>query len=221
MLRAPDSKRSRNDSVVPPPRARRDSEEPTRAAAPLMPLEPTSEDIPTYEGSVATPSDATKLITPRDRRTPQPQKAVQLRSPTAPPPMPPRTRGLTPGPPPGAPVPLPGIAPAPAMAPMPQPPRDLGISGGPALPFSPSPPAASYPAWGAPAPIAPQRPTRDATPTARDAFDRPMAPNRPSMPQVAGFGTQKKKGLAPWMLIVGALVMAALAFAITRAFIHG
>jgi hypothetical protein len=107
------------------------------------------------------------------------------------------------------------------MAPMPQPPpQNLGISGGPALPFSPSQPAASYPAWGAPAPIAPQRPTRDATPTARDAFDRPMAPNRPSMPQVQGFGTQKKKGLAPWMLIVGALVMAALAFAITRAFIH-
>ena len=102
----------------------------------------------------------------------------------------------------------------------PPPPQNLGISGGPALPFSPSPPAASYPAWGAPAPIAPQRPMRDATPTARDAFDRPMAPNRPSMPQVAGFGTQKKKGLAPWMLIVGALVMAALAFAITRAFIH-
>jgi hypothetical protein len=209
-----DEKRSRNDSVLPPPRARRDSEEPTRAAAPLMPLEPTSEDIPTYEGSAETPSDATKLIAPRERRTPSPQKAVQLRSPAAPPPMPPRTRGPTPGPP----VPLPGIMPAPAMAPMPQPPRDLGISGGPALPFSPSPPAASYPAWGAP--ITAQRPPREATPTARDAFDRPMAPNRPSMPQVAGFGTQKKKGLAPWMLIVGALVMAALAFAITRAFIH-
>jgi serine/threonine-protein kinase len=247
--------RSRSDSVVPPPRARRDSEEATRAAAPLTPI---SEDVPTYEGAVQTPSDPTRLIAPRDRRTPQPQKAVTLRPPTAPPPMPPRSRGPTPGPPvapvpstlPGAPVPLPGIAPAmaslpqPAMAPLPQPgiapamgplpqpgmaalpqpapaapPRDLGISGGPALPFSPAPPAASYPAWGAPAAIAPQRPARDATPTARDSFDRPVV-NRPSMPQVAGFGTQKKKGLAPWMLIVGALVMAALAFAITRAFIH-
>jgi hypothetical protein len=36
---------------------------------------------------------------------------------------------------------------------------------------------------------------------------------------VAGFGAQKKPVFAPWMLVVGALVMAALAFAITRAFI--
>jgi hypothetical protein len=130
--------------------------------------------------------------------------------------MAPRPRGPTPG--------LPGIAPAPAMAPLPQAPPaaplTLGPAAGPALPFSPSPPAGDYPAWGAPAPIAPQLPLRDATPTARDSFDRPVATNRSAMPQVAGFGTQKKKTLAPWMLIVGALVMAALAFLITRAFIH-
>jgi hypothetical protein len=39
---------------------------------------------------------------------------------------------------------------------------------------------------------------------------------RPAPPPVAGFGKPKVQLLKPWMLIVGALVMAALAFAITR-----
>ncbi|MBC7975346.1 MAG: hypothetical protein H7138_10195 [Myxococcales bacterium] len=41
-------------------------------------------------------------------------------------------------------------------------------------------------------------------------------------PYVAGFGPRpaKKAALQPWMLVVGALIMAALAFAVTRAFIH-
>ncbi|MBV8759768.1 MAG: serine/threonine protein kinase [Deltaproteobacteria bacterium] len=222
-----------------PLRSRRDSstgdEEATRMRAPI--------DVP-FEPSNVTPSDQTRLIAPRDRRTPLPQRAV--RPPTAPPPMPPRSRGPTPGPPmpmPAPPLPglpmsglpstLPGspapIAPAPAMGQLPMPPQgppmppqgppqNLGISGGPGLPFQPSPPAAPYPAWGSA--IAPQRPPRDATPTARDSFDRPMFPPRPSQPQVAGFGAEKKKTLKPWVLVVGALVMALLAFAITRAFIR-
>ena len=184
-----------------------------------------------FEPSQHTPSDQTKLIAPRERRTPLPQRAVSPRPATAPPPMPvPQRggRGPTPGPPVAMlPTTLPGAAPiAPAMAPLPQPPgplpptpqpQNLGISGGPALPFQPAPPAAGYPQWGAA--IAPQRPMRDATPTSRDSFDRPVFPNRASQPQVAGFGAQKKKGLMPWMLVVGALIMALLAFAITRAFI--
>jgi serine/threonine-protein kinase len=76
---------------------------------------------------------------------------------------------------------------------------------------------AAYPPWGTP--IAPQRPVRDATPTAQDALDRPAYPRRTSTPEVAGFGAPTKSGLVPWMLVVGALVMAAVAFAITRAFI--
>ena len=216
-------------------RSRRDSsvgdDEATRMRAPL--------DLP-FEPSQHTPSDQTKLIAPRDRRTPLPQRAV--RAPTAPPPMPmpQRGRGPTPGPPmaplpstlQGAPAPI-----APAMGTLPQPPmplpptpqpsmpqpqmpqmpqpQNLGISGGPGLPFQPAPPG--YPPWGAA--IAPQRPLRDATPTSRDSFDRPVFPNRTPQPQVAGFGAQKKKGLMPWMLVVGALIMALLAFVITRAFI--
>jgi hypothetical protein len=69
--------------------------------------------------------------------------------------------------------------------------------------------------------IAAHLPVRDATPTAQDTFDRPMYTHRPSqMPQVAGFGRPKRPALQPWMLVVGAIVMAALAFAITRMFIR-
>jgi hypothetical protein len=92
----------------------------------------------------------------------------------------------------------------------------LGAQPG-APPFVPSQPAGAYPGWNPP--IATQRPLRDATPTARDSFDQPVFPNRPAMPQVAGFNRPRKTGLQPWMLVIGALVMAALAFAITRAFI--
>jgi hypothetical protein len=87
--------------------------------------------------------------------------------------------------------------------------------------FVPSQPAGAYPGWGPP--IAAQVPPRDATPTAQDSFERPVYPNpnRASLPQVAGFQRTMKSrgGLKPWVLVVGALVMAALAFAITRAFI--
>jgi serine/threonine-protein kinase len=90
--------------------------------------------------------------------------------------------------------------------------------------FMPSQNAGAYPNQGWGPPIAAQMPPREATPTAPDQYDqRAMYPNRPSMPQVAGFtnrGTIKTRGgLKPWVLVVGALVMAALAFVITRAFI--
>jgi hypothetical protein len=45
-----------------------------------------------------------------------------------------------------------------------------------------------------------------------------MFGNRQSAAQVPGFG-RRKSGIKPWVLVVGALIMAALAFAITRAFI--
>ena len=78
-------------------------------------------------------------------------------------------------------------------------------------------PQPSYPVWG----VQPQLPMRGASPTAPDALDRPMLQRPPQGPQVAGFGAPTKGGLQPWMLVVGALVMAALAFAVTRAFISG
>jgi hypothetical protein len=73
-----------------------------------------------------------------------------------------------------------------------------------------------YAQWG-PGGVAPQRQPRGASPTAQDMYERPVLQRNQMPPQVAGFGTKAKPQLLqPWMLIVGALVMAALAFAITR-----
>jgi len=229
-------------------RARRDSEdEMTRARAPLD-----LGKLDSYPPEEVT-GDATKLIAPRERRTPPGIRTANTiprnpRPSTAPPPMPARPRGPTPGPP------LPGLPPAARdsqppplattpgrdsqptppgresrpvmpMAPMPQPPgvasslasaANAPNAPGPAAAFPP-PASASFPSWNAS--IAPQRPLRDATPTVRDSFDQPVFPRTPSVPQVAGFGGAKRQGLKTWVLVVGALMMALLAFLITRAFI--
>ena len=58
----------------------------------------------------------------------------------------------------------------------------------------------------------PQPPMRPSQP-----MERPMIPR--DQAQAHMVATPKKSSLQPWMLVVGALVMAALAFAITRAFI--
>lgn len=80
---------------------------------------------------------------------------------------------------------------------------------------APPPPSAAYPVWSGQPGVIPQRAQRGASPTTQDMFDRPVLP-RAQTPQVAGFGKPKPQLLQPWMLIVGALVMAALAFVITR-----
>ena len=49
--------------------------------------------------------------------------------------------------------------------------------------------------------------------------ERPVVPREQAQAEMVA--SPKKPGLQPWMLVVGALVMAALAFAITRAFIGG
>ncbi len=87
--------------------------------------------------------------------------------------------------------------------------------------FPPPPPLAApplnNPVWNQP--IVAHHP-REAEPTAPDNFDRPKA-SRVSEPQVAGFqGGRPRSALRPWMLIVGALVIAAIAFAVTRAVLH-
>ena len=80
-----------------------------------------------------------------------------------------------------------------------------------------APPPMNNPVWNQP--IVAQR-LREAEPTAPDNFDRPKA-SRVSEPQVAGFqGGRPRSALRPWMLIVGALVVAALAFIVTRAVLH-
>jgi hypothetical protein len=117
-----------------------------------------------------------------------------------------------------APTPQPMMAPP---QPMLQPPQPMLQPPKPMLP-TPLPqhpqqtllpqPQQNYPMWGA----QPQQPMRGPAPMTPDAMQA-----RPSQgPQMAG-ASPSKKGLQPWMLVVGALVMAALAFAITRAFISG
>jgi serine/threonine protein kinase len=189
-------------------RSRRDSEdEMTRAREPLN-LDSFHPAPDTPANQHFTPTDNTRPI--NTRRTPQPQPAVRpaesrsvsKRQGTVPPPMPmpppPRGPAATPSP-----LPMP-------MAPMPQPPGHA---------YQAPPPNSGYQGWSPP--IAPQIPARDATPTAKDSFERPQYPSqsRPQMPQVAGFQKPQKAMIQPWILVVGALIMAALAFAITRAFI--
>ena len=117
------------------------------------------------------------------------------RAPTAPPPIPAAALQPQPLPPPPVQLPPPVQAPPPVQH----------------QPYA----AGAFPAWGAP--VAAQRP-RAATPTAPDSFDAPVLPNRASVPQIAGFDPQRRQGVKPWMLVVGAVLMALLAFAITRAF---
>jgi serine/threonine-protein kinase len=253
-------------------RARRPTDEPTVAREPLTLDEQATIASDDLEDLVNQPYDSdesTRLVAPRDRRTPAPQRTVPS---SAAPAMPPRSRGPTPGPPPGTvhqrmPAPpqqhvrpgapssgAPGsgapssgaIAPISASArvlPMPAPlPTGPGSGGMPHAYMQPPPPPAppppmlrppaagthgsgganNYGTWG----VQSQLPPRGASPTAPEMYDnRPgyppaqPAPQRPSVPSVAGFGRPKAPTLKPWMLIVGALLMAVLAFAITRAFL--
>lgn len=198
-------------------RARRDSaadDEMTRTREPL--------DLGAFRGSLDTPADDTRLLAPRDRRTPQPQQAVRpqpesrsvsKRQTTMPPPTSPRPRQAIATPLPRQKVPTPPPVP---MQPMPQAPAQQSQ---PAQPFMPSPPAGGFQHQGWSAQIAPHIPPRDATPTAKDSLDRPVYPSRPQLPHVAGFQQPRKAAIQPWILVVGALLMAVLAFAITRAFI--
>ena len=184
-------------AATPPPRARRETEEPTVARSPLAMDMPPPRRAPIDTPNQSVDSDEhTRMIAPRDRRTPMPERAV--RPPTVqPPPMPSqRMRPPTPPPPPrgtemlSSPVralPTPFPAP-PAMHQMPQPPQLATPPGA-----YPPPPQMWQPQQQQP-PLYPSRP--------------PQPP--PPAPQRAAF-------IQPWMLVVGALIMAGLAFGVTRA----
>jgi hypothetical protein len=87
------------------------------------------------------------------------------------------------------------------MAPLPLPPAPVSV----AQPLPPPPPA-NYPSWNAPAQLP------NGLPPSQEMFQRSSAPQLPSAP--------RRSPLRPWMLVIGALVVAFLAFAVTRAFIH-
>jgi len=98
----------------------------------------------------------------------------------------------------------------------------------PSLPQHPPPPAMApkpnlfapgIPAWGPP--IAAQMPPREAPPPVAPPAYPPQRPSIPSIHSGAGFTKKKppKPALQPWMLVAGAILVAILAFVITRAFI--
>jgi hypothetical protein len=226
--------RSRRDSaeLAPPPRApglpgvaparsRRPTDEPTVAHTPLTPSDILGADVPPPTSGFDT-DESTKLRVqsrdPASRSQQRPRQATPMpgtvHGRTAPPSIPPPML-----PPP----PQPGYGHPPMMPPQqPQhvqyPPQNYPPQVQQQQPmFQPPPPQqGGYPTWGGPPqPVIPQHASRGASPTAPDMFDRPMHA-RGQAPQVAGFGQKKPQLLQPWMLIVGALVMAGLAFAITR-----
>ncbi|HEU0037625.1 MAG TPA: serine/threonine-protein kinase [Kofleriaceae bacterium] len=243
MLRS--NRRDSNDSTAAPvvaaPRARRPTDEPTVAREPIPVADPSTPHLH-FDSD-----ESTRLVAPRDRRTPAPAPRAVAGMPPEMPTGLQRPRGGTPGPMPGTVHQrsgLPGVPPAmqpPARPPSPSPPvqqtpTPTPLPPSPMLPPTPmqrpqppmpQPPMPQpqppmpmpmqnqYPNWG----VHPQLPPRGASPTAQDMYERPVYPqNRSSTPQVAGFqGPPKRLVLKPWMLVIGALIMAGLAFAITRA----
>jgi hypothetical protein len=221
-------------------RSRRPTDEPTTAHTPLTPSDILAANSAVPAAASGFDSDeSTKLrVQSRDRRTPMP---MRTRPPT---PMPGTVHGRG-GPPsntrppqsaqmqaplPMPPLPQPGFPPpinmqppqaAPVQSPYPPPqgfppPQWSGNQPPMQQPPMQQQPPGNYPVWGGPPQaVIPNRGNRGASAAAPDMFDRPVVP-RSQAPQVAGFGQKKPQLLQPWMLIVGALVMAGLAFAITR-----
>jgi hypothetical protein len=85
-----------------------------------------------------------------------------------------------------------------------------------AAPMGPGP-GNNYPGWGGQQPF-PRAPSPSASQPPR--YSNPPSSQRPSMPpERRSMQGMQEPMLKPWMLIVGAIIMAALAFLITRAFI--
>jgi serine/threonine-protein kinase len=165
---------------------------------------------------VTAPADPSRRARPGPTTPQRPQARAAPTS--VPPPTPPMAAGPPPMPPqlPMSPPPMPPQLPS-RGAPLPPPARSrpgtaspgpLAVDGYPAPHDRPPPPPASWP--GGP-PLHP----RAASPTLPDAFDRPMPAPGPGRPLVAGFGARGPRRVG--LLVAGALIMAGLAFAVTRA----
>jgi eukaryotic-like serine/threonine-protein kinase len=208
-----------------PPRPKRTpgDDEATRARSPLR-ADEIEALAPAHDAGAPnehfTASDETKLVVSRDRRTPPPQHIVPS-APAAPPPLtldviePPLT------------LDEPASVSQSVSKSLSQS-VSHSVSNAPLTleqtPQGPPPPmkvpTQGQPGWGPP--VAAQR----LPPVAQANFARPPTyPARPSTPPpVAGAqtrsGTGASLGFKPWMLVVGAVIVALLAFAITRAFIR-
>ena len=229
------------DPPLPGVRSRRPTDEPTRARAPLEieDLPTTSPAAPVLKPSFDTDGEATKLLAAPERRTPGPERVAARRASGATPlPLPdptPGSRGFPRTPAPSLRTPTPGALrdrggraasgagapPPPLEAVLPPPggasgmlppmlsPGTPGMPGaGIAPPGTPGIPpiaqAGNYPSW-VPTQLPPSLAER-------------AAPSRRATSQQSQF--VRRRPLRPWMLLLGALIMALLAFAITRAWIH-
>jgi eukaryotic-like serine/threonine-protein kinase len=181
----------------------------------------------------AHPSPRSRDLTPGPAHTPPPgtihDRAVRG-APIPPPPgsgstayppppmaMPPQPMRPMPPPPMMAPPPPMMAPPPPMMAPPPPmmaPPPPMMAPPPPMMapPMQPMP--GNFPNWGAP-----PQPPMGGLPPGQGMYDRPVM-QRPATQQVPGLGKSRRTPLKPWMLLIGALVMALLAFAVTRACIH-
>jgi serine/threonine protein kinase len=227
------SRDSSEISVATPPRpdvrSRRPTQEPTQMREPVDSPEwqrgagLDSGEQPTVTGGGGFDRDATKLVAPRDRRTPVPERrspappqrratevppvAAQSRRPAEVPHVPPSSAvsPVVPLPPsvvpsrdaPGRDAPM--AMPQPGFPP-PEPPSSFP------LPPPAMPPPGSYPVWSASDPQGGYSP-----------MPVGMQPSPGGYAPAAGPASAFK----PWMLVVGAVIMALLAFAITRTLISG
>jgi serine/threonine-protein kinase len=159
--------------------------------------------LPPAPGSPAAMQATPVVVQPQVLQGPPPMPAAPL----PPPPMmaPAMAPAVRPPvlPPPGAPA----MPPPPAMSPPGAPPP-----GAPML----QPPPGGYRPWGP----APQGPV-GGSPGVQAMYDRrpPGPARRPSVSSPQRF-SRSRRSLRPWMLVLGALIMALLAFAVTRACIH-
>jgi hypothetical protein len=260
-------RRGETDDLVPAPlpgmpRARRPTDEPTVARPPIL-----SEEIATL--SAQDPADlssgpsfdsgeSTRMVAPRDRRTPEPQRSLRPPSsppplpgtihnrsvaPGLPPPLPARSHAPTPGNMPNLQTPTPSPLPPQPAAPLPPtpmmrppqappmlPPKQVIVPPSPQLSPRPLPPPIQPPPMQPP-PMQMPPPGMQGQPSVPPYGWNPNAPppemydqrrmgRRASTPQVSGFGAAKRPTIQPWMLVVGALIMAGLAFFITRLLLH-
>ena len=196
-------------ATSPPPRARRATDEPTVAREPMeMPTPRRSLDRGEPPNQHLDSDEHTRMIAPRDRRTPLPERMP--RPPTAaPPPLPPQLRtGFT------APPPLPPRGTemlSSQIRTTDTPPPMLPLQPLPQMPQPPhGPRMAMTPPGGYPPP-----------PQLQQMLQQPPQWQQPNMQRAPQPPAQRRAFVPPWLLLVGALILAALAFGVTRACIGG
>jgi hypothetical protein len=248
--RVTDDRTSMVEPPLPGGRARRPTDEPTRAHEPLRDGAPVflPEGLDAsnpFDADATQLRPPPNLRTPPPER--MSERSAPRRPPTQPPPVPgapsPRLRpptppppdlamqgtvhdrlgrGMSTNPPPAAMQPMP-MPPTPGMQPMPMPPAQMQPPNARMMQMQPpqmqppqmqppqmQPPQMQppgYPNWGRP----PMEP-----PSAM--YERPVG-QRPVLPG-AEPARPRRPTVKPWMLVIGALLMAFLAFAVTRACIH-